>query len=86
MFKRYIIQFGNTIPLVKPIEFTLKHKSMDDFSERKCVFWNFEEDGWSQQGCYPIKEKVSLFLKNSYLEKLNTFSHLKIPQCVSATI
>ena len=53
-----LFQFGNTIPLVKPIEFILKHKSMDDFSERKCVYWNFEEDGWSQNGCYPIKEKV----------------------------
>ena len=31
---------------------------MDGFSERKCVYWNFEEDGWSQNGCYPIKEEV----------------------------
>ena len=42
----------------KPIEFILKHKLMDDFSERKCVYWDFKEDGWSQNGCYPIKEKV----------------------------
>jgi len=50
-------KFGSTIPLVKPIDFQLKHKPMSDFSERKCVYWDFEEDGWSQQGCYPIKEK-----------------------------
>jgi len=50
-------KFGNTIPLVKPIEFILKHNSMDGFLERKCVYWNFEEDGWSQNGCYPIKEE-----------------------------
>jgi len=50
-------KFGNTIPLVKPIEFILKHNTMDGFLERKCVYWNFEEDGWSQNGCYPIKEE-----------------------------
>ena len=51
-------QFGNTIPLVQPIEFVLKHKSMEDFSDRKCVYWNFEEDGWSQKGCYAVKKEV----------------------------
>ena len=80
-----LFQFGNTIPLVKPIEFILKHKSMDDFSERKCVYWNFEEDGWSQNGCYPIKEKVLGYCKNKFIT-MNTFSQLKIPLCVTATI
>merc|ERR1719154_197791 len=41
-------KIGNTIPLTKP---------MSDFSERKCVYWDFEETGWSQKGCYAVVEK-----------------------------
>jgi len=47
---------GNTIPLTKPIEFLLRHKPMHDFSDRKCVYWDFGETGWSQKGCYALKE------------------------------
>jgi len=50
---------GNTIPLTKPMEFILRHKPMKDFSERKCVYWDFEEIGWSQKGCYAVAEKSS---------------------------
>ena len=49
-------KIGNTIPLTKPIEFILKHKPMTDFSDRKCVYWDFEETGWSQKGCYAVAE------------------------------
>merc|ERR1711970_966860 len=47
---------GNTIPLTKPIEFLLQHKPMHKFSDRKCVYWDFGETGWSQKGCYALKE------------------------------
>eukprot|EP00092_Neocalanus_flemingeri_P012767 GFUD01013758.1.p1 GENE.GFUD01013758.1~~GFUD01013758.1.p1 ORF type:complete len:732 (-),score=171.90 GFUD01013758.1:130-2073(-) len=50
-------KIGNSIPLTKPMEFILSHKPMTDFSERKCVYWDFEESGWSQKGCYAVAEK-----------------------------
>merc|ERR1719186_984260 len=50
-------KIGNTIPLTKPMEFILHHKPMTDFSQRKCVYWDFEETGWSQKGCYAVAEK-----------------------------
>ena len=52
-------KIGNTIPLTKPMEFILRHKPMKDFSERKCVYWDFEEAGWSQKGCYAVAGKSS---------------------------
>jgi len=49
-------KIGNTIPLTKPMEFVLRHKPKN-FSERKCVYWDFEETGWSQKGCYAVEGK-----------------------------
>ena len=54
----FAFQFGNTIPLSKPIEFELYHKPMADFSARKCVYWDFVKSSWSSDGCYPISDEV----------------------------
>jgi hypothetical protein len=50
-------QAGHSIPLTKPLEFVLRHHNMTGYSHRKCVYWDFEADGWSQEGCYPVQER-----------------------------
>merc|ERR1719385_699813 len=46
---------GKSIPLEKPLEFVLRHQNMTGFSHRKCVYLDF----WSEEGCYPVREKSS---------------------------
>merc|ERR1719385_363537 len=46
---------GKSIPLTKPLEFVLRHQNMTGFSHRKCVYLDF----WSEEGCYPVREKSS---------------------------
>ena len=48
---------GKSIPLEKPLEFVLRHQNMTGFSHRKCVYWDFDLDSWSEEGCYPVREK-----------------------------
>jgi len=50
---------GKSIPLEKPLEFVLRHQNMTGFSHRKCVYWDFDLDSWSEEGCYPVREKSS---------------------------
>merc|ERR1719285_1358880 len=50
---------GKSIPLTKPLEFVLRHQNMSGFSHRKCVYWDFDIDSWSEDGCYPVREKSS---------------------------
>jgi len=50
---------GKSIPLTKPLEFVLRHQNMSGFSHRKCVYWDFDMDSWSEDGCYPVREKSS---------------------------
>ena len=50
---------GKSIPLTKPLEFVLRHQNMSGFSHRKCVYWDFDGDSWSEDGCYPVREKSS---------------------------
>merc|ERR1711971_862177 len=50
---------GKSIPLTKPLEFVLRHQNMSDFSHRKCVYWDFDIDSWSEDGCYAVREKSS---------------------------
>jgi len=48
---------GKSIPLTKPLEFVLRHQNMSGFSHRKCVYWDFDLDTWSEDGCYPVRER-----------------------------
>ena len=48
---------GRSIPLTKPLEFVLRHHNMTGFSHRKCVYWDFGLDSWSEEGCYPVLER-----------------------------
>merc|ERR1712172_362082 len=50
---------GKSIPLTKPLEFVLRHQNMSGFSHRKCVYWDFDTDSWSENGCYAVREKSS---------------------------
>ena len=48
---------GKSIPLTKPLEFVLRHQNMSGFSHRKCVYWDFDLDTWSEDGCYPVRDR-----------------------------
>merc|ERR1719430_2121273 len=45
------------IPLIKPVEFMLHHKPFTKVRKRKCVYWDFKNSSWSQDGCYIIKKE-----------------------------
>ena len=51
-----VSNIGSSIPLVKPLEFTLFHGNTTALSQRKCVYWNFEEEVWSTDGCFLVNE------------------------------
>ena len=46
-----------SIPLVKPIEFEIKHKPMKKVRKRKCTYWEFKYAKWSDDGCYELRKK-----------------------------
>jgi len=67
---------GKSIPLTKPLEFVLRHENMTGFSHRKCVYWDFQEDSWSQEGCYPVREKSSVDRTSCQCYHLTNFAVL----------
>ncbi|XP_067124683.1 latrophilin Cirl-like isoform X2 [Centruroides vittatus] len=40
--------------LSKPIIITLKHMQVENVTNPRCVFWNYERSEWSQKGCMVI--------------------------------
>jgi len=65
-----------SIPLTKPLEFVLKHKNMTGFSHRKCVYWDFDEDSWSEEGCYAVRDKSSFDRTSCQCYHLTNFAVL----------
>ena len=48
-----------SIPLTKPIEFVIQHKSIKRVRKRKCTYWEFKHAKWSSDGCYTIRKRSS---------------------------
>ena len=50
---------AGSIPLVKPLAFTLQHDNKTQLSHRKCVYWDFEGEDWSSDGCFLVGDMTT---------------------------
>ncbi|XP_035714297.1 latrophilin-like protein 1 isoform X2 [Folsomia candida] len=43
---------GRHIQLALPVRLTLRHLWLDNVSNPQCVFWDYTQDKWSEEGCH----------------------------------
>jgi len=75
-----------SVTLSKPISFSIHHEPLNAFHTPKCVYWNFREKIWSEDGCFEIAIKRTATTTHCECHHLTNFALSVVKEVPTTTV
>jgi len=75
-----------SVTLSKPISFSIHHEPLSAFHTPKCVYWNFREKIWSEDGCFEIAIKRTATTTHCECHHLTNFALSVVKEVPTTTV